>query len=355
MESQPNENKNNIDNNNQDNKNGNNEQQKEENDNINNNIVKAQNPKGEKTIVCWNCLTVLMVKEEWNVVECTGCGKYNRVPHDDDKLEGTLKIVNNLNHFDLNVPYVFGIITCPFCQKENRFRRDAEHVVCYKCHHSFNIKGGFVTSGDIPVGHSGGGGSNPLSSSSPITISSNPQVKNYRYSDFFYPDIMRYRGYYPQPYIISTCDCSGTETVLRKLLKLLKKKKPMMPPPVDRYAPLRQFVRDIDDIDDRRRMYRVNNRWDSLDGGNYYNNNLTKVNNYSYPSKGVSYGAVENFKNKIYDEVYGNNHNNINEYHGGSSITRSYGDYTSMKNEAINKMMFSGGNNRYSNNRYDGI
>ena len=95
----------------------------------NNNIVKAQNPKGEKTIVCWNCLTVLMVKEEWNVVECTNCGKYNRVPGEDRK-PNSVELCDNLNHFDLNIPYVFGIITCPFCQKENRFRRDAEAVRC---------------------------------------------------------------------------------------------------------------------------------------------------------------------------------------------------------------------------------
>ena len=40
-------------------------------------------PKGQKTIVCWNCLSVLMIKEEWNVVEFQSCYKYNRIPHDD--------------------------------------------------------------------------------------------------------------------------------------------------------------------------------------------------------------------------------------------------------------------------------
>lgn len=314
----------------------------------NNNIVKAQNPKGEKTIVCWNCLTVLMVKEEWNVVECTNCGKYNRVPGEDRK-PNSVELCDNLNHFDLNIPYVFGIITCPFCQKENRFRRDAEHVVCYKCNHSFNVRGAYTSGGDPPNPYN----NSNQRASNPVTISSAPQ-NSLRYSDLFYPDIMRYRGYYPQPYVFQTCDCSGTEMVLRKLLKVLKKKKPALPPPIDRYAPLRQFVRDIDDIDDRRRMYRVNNKWEYLDGGNYYNNNLTKVNGDLYPIKGVSYNAIENYKNKIYDDVYGYNNNNMNSYQGGSRITRSYSDYNTMKNDAINKMMFSQdySNKRMNSNRY---
>src|SRR5690349_12797903 len=40
--------------------------------------------KGDKTICCWNCQTILMVKEEWSVVQCTSCEKINRIPGTDD-------------------------------------------------------------------------------------------------------------------------------------------------------------------------------------------------------------------------------------------------------------------------------
>jgi len=66
-----------------------------------NNLVK-----GEKTIVCWNCQTVLMVKEDWNVVQCTNCDKINRVPNAPTDINNQIRINDNLNHFDLYLPYV---------------------------------------------------------------------------------------------------------------------------------------------------------------------------------------------------------------------------------------------------------
>lgn len=298
----------------------------------------TQIPKGEKTICCWNCLSVLMVKEEWNVVECTTCGKFNRIPSEDKNLPNSIQLNDNINHFELNIPYVFGIITCPFCQTENRFRRDSEHVICYKCHHSFNCVNNF------PGPFNGKNFNTPNRSQSyqqmnsfsgPISIPSNPSGRVQRFSDY-YPDIMQYRGYYPQPYIIQNCDCSQTEELLRKLLKAIKKKnkiKNYPPAPVDRYAPLRTLVRDIDDIDDRRKM----NRYNSSSIGN------------NGPS------AMERYKNDVYDEVYGGNQMNIRENYG-NKMNRSSGDYLSMKNDAINKMMFLGGrkNNYFQNSgRYD--
>ena len=80
---------------------------------------------GEKTIICWNCVSVLMVKEEWSVVRCTNCGKINRVPGTEDNIDGAIRLNDNMNHFDLYVPFVYAVITCPFCQAENKFRKDA--------------------------------------------------------------------------------------------------------------------------------------------------------------------------------------------------------------------------------------
>ena len=73
---------------------------------------------GEKTIICWNCVSVLMVKDEWSVVRCTNCGKINRVPGTEDNLDGAIRLNDNMNHFDLYVPFVYAVITCPFCQAE---------------------------------------------------------------------------------------------------------------------------------------------------------------------------------------------------------------------------------------------
>ena len=45
--------------------------------------IQIQKPNPDKTVVCWNCLSVLIVRDEWNVVECSECHKLNRVPHED--------------------------------------------------------------------------------------------------------------------------------------------------------------------------------------------------------------------------------------------------------------------------------
>ncbi len=69
----------------------------------------GSNVKGEKTIVCWNCQTVLMVKEDWNVVQCTNCDKINRIPNAPTDVNNQIRLNDNLNHFDLYLPYVVRI------------------------------------------------------------------------------------------------------------------------------------------------------------------------------------------------------------------------------------------------------
>ena len=163
--------------------------------------IQVQKPNPDKTVVCWNCLSVLIVRDEWNVVECSECGKLNRVPHEDYPGDTKISLHESFNHFDLNIPYIFGIVVCPFCRTENRFRRDANHVVCYKCHHSFNVneKLGGEVNYNIPV------------------------REKYRFSDV-YPNIMNFRGFYPQPLPVPRCNCAETELMLQKILKTMKKK-----------------------------------------------------------------------------------------------------------------------------------
>ena len=163
--------------------------------------IQVQKPNPDKTVVCWNCLSVLIVRDEWNVVECSECHKLNRVPHEDFPGDTKISLHESFNHFDLNIPYVFGIVVCPFCRTENRFRRDANHVVCFKCHHSFNVNERL--GGEVNYNF--------------------PLREKYRFSDV-YPNIMDYRGFYPQPIPIPRCNCAETELMLQKILKTMKKK-----------------------------------------------------------------------------------------------------------------------------------
>lgn len=47
-----------------------------------------------------------MVKEEWSVVQCTQCEKINRVPGAPGNMTKQIRINDNLNHFDIALPYV---------------------------------------------------------------------------------------------------------------------------------------------------------------------------------------------------------------------------------------------------------
>ena len=179
--------------------------------------VFIQKPNADKTVVCWNCLSVLIVKDNWNVVECSECKKLNRVPHEDFPGDQKISLNESYNHFDVNIPYVFGIVVCPFCRTENRFRRDADHIVCFKCHHSFNINEKLY--GNVSYNF--------------------PLHEKYRFSDV-YPDIINYRGYYPQPIPIPKCNCAETELMLQKILKTMKKKNKEVSPPRN-YIPYPMF------------------------------------------------------------------------------------------------------------------
>ena len=176
-------------------------------------------PDADKTVVCWNCLSVLIVKDNWNVVECSECKKLNRVPHEDFPGDQKISLNESYNHFDVNIPYVFGIVVCPFCRTENRFRRDANHIVCFKCHHSFNVNEKLY--GNVSYNF--------------------PLHEKYRFSDV-YPDIINYRGYYPQPLPIPKCNCGDTELMLQKILKTMKKRsKENSPPKYGTFIPYPMF------------------------------------------------------------------------------------------------------------------
>jgi hypothetical protein len=47
-----------------------------------------------------------MVKEEWSVVQCTNCEKINRVPGVLNDVSSQIRLNDNMNHFDISLPYV---------------------------------------------------------------------------------------------------------------------------------------------------------------------------------------------------------------------------------------------------------
>ena len=244
---------------------------------------------GEKTIICWNCVSVLMVKEEWSVVRCSNCGKINRVPGTEDNIDGAIRLNDNMNHFDLYVPFVYAVITCPFCQAENKVRKDAEHVVCFQCQNSYNIQ------------------HEPWEN-----MVANMNINNNK------PVIQ-------QPNIINTCDNSGneeTQRLLKKLIKTLKnkeqpKKIPIFPNFYDSYKPIRNLVRNVDDIDDVRfnainsggnfgRMYTpiidrgISDVTKKIAGININMNKGNDNNNLLLGNQDIE---MEKLKKKLYDEI----------------------------------------------------
>ncbi len=193
-------------------------------------MLPDQEKPSEKVIVCWNCLTVVKVKEEWNIVECSFCHKLNRVPHEDtDNKPDLIKLDKNFNHFELNIPYVYSIVSCPFCFTENRYRKNAEQVICYKCQHSIPVRGAL-----------------PREENFQVKTPGNFINKNI---DFYSP----LKGIFPQPIIFNfenPCDCQNREKefYLGKIVKKLQKRnerkfKPIVP--FDLNDPVSDLVRDI--------------------------------------------------------------------------------------------------------------
>lgn len=97
----------------------------------------------QKTIICWNCNKVLLVGDDWDIVQCTHCDKLSKIPDNPavrDNYELPQKYDSGRNHFETNVPYIFVITICPYCGKQNKVHKGTQHVVCYKCHHSVNLE-----------------------------------------------------------------------------------------------------------------------------------------------------------------------------------------------------------------------
>lgn len=101
-----------------------------------------QNNKMYTTMICYNCLSVLLIRKDWIFTRCGECQKINRIPR-----EQITEDFQNFSYYqednDLigDIPYVYGLVICPFCTTENKIRKEAKRVTCYKCGNSFSVNG----------------------------------------------------------------------------------------------------------------------------------------------------------------------------------------------------------------------
>ena len=186
--------------------------------------IKSDKSKQEKTVVCWNCQSLLLVKPHWQIVECSECNKLNRILNTEFEENNTRSIDVGKRYGNLNnrndVPYIYGIAVCPMCETENKFSKNATNINCYKCGFTIFLK-------DSPFNN----GINRLSQSYDFTPRNYP---NYGYINPppYNPNVIQIRGLIPVPPMIPQYNNDYT---LLKILELLKKK------PKKTYVPYPMF------------------------------------------------------------------------------------------------------------------
>ena len=175
-------------------------------------------------------------KPTWGIVQCPNCDKFNRVPDCDEGEKLRLKF--DKNNLDIASPYVYVVMTCPFCKEDNKVKKETEHVVCCNCYNSFSIENPTIKC---------------ISSKKPVTISN----KVTRVSDINFPDPMFFRGFYPQPNPLMEFPCHGCDNngeLVEGITKEIKnfRIKNEKRKDYDKWDPLRKMIRDVGEIEDKR-------------------------------------------------------------------------------------------------------
>ena len=297
---------------------------------LNNN---GPNSQPEKSMVCWNCLSVLTVKPTWGIIQCPHCDKFNRVPDCDEGEKLRLKL--DKNYFDIASPYVYVIMTCPFCKEDNKVKKETEHVVCCNCYNSFSIENPTIKC---------------ISSKKPVVIHN----KVTRVSDINFPDPMYFRGYYPQPNPMVEVPCQGcannselVEDITKEISNLRKTRvvvKNKSVDPYDRWGPLRKTIRDVGEIEYKRNQdMNINERFRS--SLKSMPNNLSSQITYE-PNPQNIFGSK--YSNNIRVLNNGNINNNNRGYSPSDNFYRRFptpSTFNQSKSSVINKMMFTSWNN----------
>jgi hypothetical protein len=286
-------------------------------------------------MVCWNCLSVLTVKPTWGIIQCPHCDKFNRVPDCDEGEKLRLKL--DKNNFDIASPYVFVIMTCPFCKEDNKVKKETEHVVCCNCYNSFSIENPTIKC---------------ISSNKPVTIHN----KVTRVSDINFPDPMYFRGYYPQPNSIVDVPCNGcinnselVEDITKEISNFRKNDKRVKTrsvDPYDKWGPLRKMIRDVGEIEYKRNQdMNINERFRS--SLKSMPNNLNSEITYE-PNPLNIYGRKYNNNIKVFNDSGINNSTNNRGYSPSNNFFRRFptpSTFNQSKSSVINKMMFTSWNN----------
>ena len=296
--------------------------QKDEENILNNN---GPNSLPEKSMVCWNCLSILTVKPTWGLVQCPNCDKFNRVPDCDEGEKTRLKL--DKNNLDIASPYVYVVMTCPFCKEDNKVKKETEHVICCNCYNSFSIENPTIKC---------------ISSKKPVTISN----KVTRVSDINFPDPMFFRGYYPQPNPIMEYPCHGCENNselvedITKEIRNMRIKKEKTKDVYDKWDALRQMIRDVGEIENKRNQdMNINEKMRSSLKSMPKNQEITYE-----PNPRYRYG---NYGNKNVNN-YNINDNNKSNFLPSSNFYRRMptpNNFNGSKTSIINKMMFTSWNN----------
>ena len=170
--------------------------------------VKVKNPSEQKTAVCWNCESLLIVKNGGDIVECSECHKLNRIPpNNSSTIEPRISVARSYGNLSTDVPYIYGIVICPICEAENKFRKNSSSINCFKCGNIINLNNNNLF--------------NNYNQNNLINRSydfSSPYVNS-----LFYPNVIQLRGLMPLPPAYA-CYGNCAECTLNKILKALKKR-----------------------------------------------------------------------------------------------------------------------------------
>lgn len=283
-----------------------------------------------KQITCWSCLAVLNVSPYWGIIQCPSCQKFNRVADCDDKQEKNENVLKaNKNHFQVASPYVYVVMTCPYCHEENKVKKETEHVVCYNCYNSFSIENPTIKC---------------VSSRKQVTL---PGTVT-RVSDVNFPDPMYYPGYYPQ-------EITNIPVPMDVPIEIKKKVKKVPPPIImpDKFSALRKMMGQVGEIEyERNAKFDIDKdkfgKYGSLRGRSSLPSygKLNELNNYNFSN-------MNNDKSELKLDFSAPalpgelNTKNKDAYSQRYTPQQSFNNKSFLKRNFVNNMMFSNWNNSY--------
>ena len=240
-----------------------------------------KNIREQRTAVCWNCESLLIVKNGWDIVECSKCHKLNRIPKNNSNTISVSKSYGNLSQDE---PYIYGMVICPLCKTENKFRKNASNVTCYMCGNNINVSNNNLFNSYNQRNLDGNFINRSYDFSSPINYINNP----------YYPNVIQLRGLMPFPPMIP-CYGNCTECTLAKILKALKKK------PKETYIPYPMFPYRYEEPQKEIRYVPINTESKKVEPDDEYKIVIRKK-----PKNRISQslGKYNPSKNKAFEKVF---------------------------------------------------